>query len=215
MWFGWSSRVLLPESEDRRELVERELAVGRRIALRPVGAEQRLLGVALGRKIARREAALGRRHHPRERAADAEAAAERLAACSAPARGRSQMKLGAHRLVVRGERAGRPRRSSRAGAPRTPPRPRAGRTRSRSGCPSASGTFTMPAPSPQRSRPGACSRFGSASEAALRDRLRAPLDPLAALEDARGRAGASSAPGAGRARRARRRGSRARRPSRS
>ena len=27
MWFGWSSRVLLPESEDRRELVEGQLAV--------------------------------------------------------------------------------------------------------------------------------------------------------------------------------------------
>ena len=30
MWFGWSSRVLLPRREDRRELVERELAVRRR-----------------------------------------------------------------------------------------------------------------------------------------------------------------------------------------
>ena len=52
-------------------------------------------------------------------------------------------------------------------------------------------------------------------EPAARDGLRAPLEPLAAVEDRPDLSGASSAPGAGRAPTARRRGSRGRRPCRS
>src|SRR6266540_1293849 len=48
--------------------------------------------------------------------------------------------------------------------------------------PFSAGTLTNPAPSPQSSRPGACSCFGS-DKPTLGNRLRAPLQALAALED--------------------------------
>src|SRR3954468_8510638 len=70
---------LVPGCEDRRELVERELSVGRRVALRAVGAEQLLLAVALRARVARREVALRRGHSAGQRAAEPEAAPERLA----------------------------------------------------------------------------------------------------------------------------------------
>ena len=49
--------------------------------------------------------------------------------------------------------------------------------------PLSAGTLTSPTPSPTSSRPGAWNAPRQRDEAALGDRLRAPLDPLAALED--------------------------------
>src|SRR5204862_7812879 len=69
---------LVPRREDRRELVEGELAVGRRVALRAVGPNELLLAVALGPRAARREVSLRRRHRAGERAAEPEPAAECL-----------------------------------------------------------------------------------------------------------------------------------------
>src|SRR3989442_588832 len=66
---------LVPRREDGRELVERELAVRRRIALRAVGSDQIDAGIPFELEVSRREAALRRRHRPPEGAADEEAAA--------------------------------------------------------------------------------------------------------------------------------------------
>src|SRR4029077_19457864 len=67
---------LVAGREDRRELVERELPVRRRIALPPVRADQVDVGVALERQIAPREAPLRRGPRAGQRAAEDQAAPE-------------------------------------------------------------------------------------------------------------------------------------------
>ena len=69
----------VPGEEDGRELVERELAVGRRVAGRAVGPDQRALGVRLDRVVLRRQVALRHGHRARERAAHEEPLVEDLA----------------------------------------------------------------------------------------------------------------------------------------
>src|SRR5690349_8918165 len=65
--------------EHARELVERQRPVGRRVRGRAIRRRDRLVGVALRLLVSARELPLRRRHRARERAADVEAAAERLA----------------------------------------------------------------------------------------------------------------------------------------
>ena len=112
------------------------------------------------------------------------------------------MKLVADRLVVAGQRAGRPgvrpaleRRERRLGGEQ-PGLDRVVDALQRR-------HVDEPGAVAGDQQPGRVQLPRQRDEAALGDRLRAPADPLAALEDAAGRAGASSAPGAGRARRAR------------
>src|SRR6266545_859961 len=96
---------------DARELVEGELPVGRGVALRPVGADDGLVGVALGGGVAGWKGATARGHRPRHHPAQEEASPERLphvphllevAPDEAPL----------HGLVVGGERSRRPGRAA-------------------------------------------------------------------------------------------------------
>ena len=87
--------------EHRRELVERELAVGRRIRRRAVGAEELLLGIALGRPVAAREVC-------------------RPSTVASPARRDAAPEPARERLAhVPHARAGRARRTTRAARRRT------------------------------------------------------------------------------------------------
>ena len=70
---------LVAREEDRRELVERELPVRRRIAPWASRANQRLLRIRLGTQLPEVETAFRHGHRTRERAADEEAAPEHLA----------------------------------------------------------------------------------------------------------------------------------------
>src|SRR5205823_1226437 len=68
----------VPREEHRRQLVERQLAVGRGIPGRAIGDEELLLGVALGRAIAERHAPTRHRREPRRYRPPPEPAHERL-----------------------------------------------------------------------------------------------------------------------------------------
>src|SRR2546421_373436 len=94
---------LVARGEDRRELVERELAVGYRIARRAIGAHEGLRIVGLGLQPTDIDAALRDRHRSGQRGAGDEAAAEHLThvaylmqICADEAR--------THRVVVRRKR---------------------------------------------------------------------------------------------------------------
>src|SRR5207237_10713016 len=69
---------LVPAQKDRRELVEGELSVRRRIIAWAVGADQLLVGVGVGARIAGRELAAAGGHRARQGAAEPEAVAEGL-----------------------------------------------------------------------------------------------------------------------------------------
>ena len=94
----------VPREEDRRELVERERAVGRRVRRGAVGREDLLLGVALGRPVAGGQPPL--RSPSRAPRAPTRARSPRRtpAACSAPSRRSRQTNDDAQRLVVRRQR---------------------------------------------------------------------------------------------------------------
>src|SRR5205823_3993561 len=94
---------LVPAQVDRGELVEGELAVGLRVALRPVGDDQLLLGVGLRPERSGREGPARRGHRPGERRADPEPAAERLAHVPDLLQVAPDEAV-AHELVVTGER---------------------------------------------------------------------------------------------------------------
>ena len=115
--------------EHRRELVERELAVGHRVRRRAVGRKSSCVGVALGRPVARREPA---RPSPSRSPTERDAAPE-------PTR-RSDWPHVAHVHAGRARRT--TSRSARRTSSRAPPadgatrpRPRAAPTRPRSGSP--------------------------------------------------------------------------------
>ena len=160
--------------EDRRELVERQLAVGRRIRRGAVGREELLVRIALGRPVAR--AAAGRRSTVASAGAKdpRQNPARRPGACCARHAARARRTTRAAR-----RRTTRAPHGSAASAA-APPRP-AVPTRPRSGSPSA----------PARSRDRRRRRRAGApahgtprqrDESALGDRLRAPAHALAALE---------------------------------
>jgi hypothetical protein len=67
---------LVAAEEDRRELVEGELAVGNRVALRAVGTDQLLVGVVLEARVTGREVAAARGHRAGHCSSDPEASAE-------------------------------------------------------------------------------------------------------------------------------------------
>ena len=196
----------VPREEHRRELVERELAVGRRVLGRAAGREELVRVVALGRPVAAREPAARERRRARPRDARATGRPRTTAACSARAAGRSRRTTTAARR--RTPRARRRASDAPRRLRREPPR------LDRVVDPLQRRHVDEPDAVAAQQQPGAWNAPRQRDEAALGDRLRAPLDPLAAVEDRAACAGASSAPGAGRAPRAPRRGSRARRPCR-
>ena len=69
---------LVSRREDRRELVERELPVRRGIRVGAIAAQQLLLRVRFRPRIPGRKPPTRRGHHPGERSAEPETAAERL-----------------------------------------------------------------------------------------------------------------------------------------
>ena len=181
MWFGWSSRVRLPDRKTRRELVERQLPVGRRI-LAPRGRVDaaRCVVVALGRagrpagsgpRVARRRARRARRA--------SRTRGRTPAACCAPRRRSRQMKR------LRAPRRRRPRAPGRRGVAGRAPRglgrepPRLDRVVDALQRRHVHDADAVAA----EQQPGRVEPPRQRDEAALRDRLRAPLDPLAALED--------------------------------
>ena len=205
---------LVAAQEDRRELVEGQLPVRRRIATRrrpPRSASWS--SSALEARAPRRERPSRGGHRPGQRAAEHQARARTPAACSAPAAGRPRRSSPA--ATRRSGPAHPAARASRpAAAPRRPPRPRAGPTRPRSGSPSAPARSRARR---RRRRSAGPARAGAAAArgtrppgSSSRPRRRARRPPAA-----RAGAGASSAPAADRAPTARRRGSRARPPSRA
>src|SRR5262249_54529732 len=124
----------VPGEEHRRELVERQPTVGRRIVGGPRCPHDLLVGVALRRTVAPRQPAAprppARRPPPRARPPPRRPTARGRtpAACSVPGAGRSTRTT---RAALR--RTTRGRRSRHRRAPPTPPPRRAGPTPPRSG----------------------------------------------------------------------------------
>ena len=81
---------LVAARKTRRELVEGELAVGSRVALRAVGADQLLLGVALEARVAAAGSGRGWPSSRRPARRRARSRGRTPAACCAPASGRSR-----------------------------------------------------------------------------------------------------------------------------
>ena len=131
MWFGWSSRVLLPDANTDESLSKVSLPSGTGSAPRD-RCSAAALGVGLGRQPPDRRACPWRSSCACERAADEEAATEHLPHVAHLLEVAPDEAV-AHRSVVRRER----RRGRRAAAapPRTRLRRRAGPTRSRSARP--------------------------------------------------------------------------------
>src|SRR4051794_23897978 len=165
--------------EDARELVEGDLPVGRRIRLRAVGLDQRLLRVALRALVARREPSLRRSHRARHRAADVEPATERLAHVPHFAQVAPDERV-AQRLVV-----GREDGALRAAALERPPRrlggesPRLDRVVDALERRHIHETDTVARQQEARRVEALRQR----DEPTLGDRLRAPLHALAAVEN--------------------------------
>ena len=166
---------------DGRELVEGELAVGRRVAAGAVRPQERVGGVGLGRTVAGRQSTTGGRCSAGERAAHEEAVPEGLAHVADAAQVLPD-EAGLELLVVGGERAGRPGRP--------PARDRCER-RLRGESPRLDRVVDAlerrhvdeAGAVAAQEQAGCVEALRERDVAALRDRLRPPADALAALED--------------------------------
>src|SRR5205807_9963454 len=155
--------------------------VGRRIALGPIAADELVLGVGLRARVAGRELAAARRHRPREGAAEPEAAAESRPYVPDRLEVAPDEAL-PNRLVVGVERARRPRRLARlqrreGGFRREPP--------GLDGVVDAleRGHVHESRAVSAEQEAGRVKTIREREEAAFRNRLRAPGEPLAALDD--------------------------------
>ena len=184
MWLGWSSRVLFPEAKTDESLSKVSVPSGDRVARRAVGADQVLLGV----RLERRRPSAGACPNDAvvtagERAADPEARAERRPHVP-------------HLLQVLPDEALPQRVVVRSSAPRRPiASPR--RSAAEGGLGGEPARLDRVVDSFQRGhvheagavaaeqQAGRVQPVRQREEAALGDRLRAPLEPLAAVEDLR------------------------------
>ena len=148
MWFGWSSRVRLPERNTDESLSNVSVPSGAGYDAARSVDEDLLLGVALRRAVARREPPRRHRREPGERRPAPEARAERLPHVPHL----PQVAPHERRRAATRRSSAATRRAPRARAPATPPRPRAGPTRPRSGSPSAPARSRAP---PRRPRSAA------------------------------------------------------------
>ena len=159
MWLGWSSRVRLPDRKTDDSLSNVSFPSGAGYDAAAVGDEHLLLGVALGRPVARREPPRRDRREPGQRRARPEPARRTPDACSALSAGRARRTTTA--ATRRSSEA--TRHGPRARPPCTLPPPRAGPTRPRSGSPSAPARSRARPRPPRSAAPAPSRRFGSAT----------------------------------------------------